>query len=243
MMRAPRRFASSTIWATSKRGIRSVTITISLTPASIASKTASFVNAGGTVTTEPSGTWPSSLAELLDGVEHGHAVHLAALAARRDAADDLRAVVEALARQVHGLAAGDALDDEGGVLVDQHQPWIFSTARFAASCIDTERSKYSIPYFSRILKPSSSQAPGIRKTATFSAGSWPELEARLDHAARDDVDAGVRDDRHHHGDLVDARLLEHELREVLRLRDATGCRRSRSSWPACRRSGGRRRRA
>ena len=50
-------------------------------------------------------------------------------------------------------------------------PWIFSTARRAASCIDTERSQYSTPYFSRILKPSSSQAPGMRKIAIFSAGS------------------------------------------------------------------------
>ena len=48
---------------------------------------------------------------------------------------------------------------------------IFSTARFAASCIETVRSQYSTPYFSRILKPSSSQAPGMRKTAIFSAGS------------------------------------------------------------------------
>ena len=38
--------------------MRSVTITISLMPASIASKTASLVKAGGTVTTEPSGTAP-----------------------------------------------------------------------------------------------------------------------------------------------------------------------------------------
>ena len=54
MMRAPRRAASSTIWATSRRGMRSVTTTTSLTLFSIASKTASLVNAGGTVTTEPS---------------------------------------------------------------------------------------------------------------------------------------------------------------------------------------------
>ena len=53
MMRAPRRVASSTISATSRRGMRSVTITISCTPFSIASNTASFVKAGGTVTTEP----------------------------------------------------------------------------------------------------------------------------------------------------------------------------------------------
>ena len=114
---------------------------------------------------------------LLDGVEHGHAVHVAAEAAGRHAAHDLRApaVVEALAGEVHGLAARDPLDDEGGVLVDEDAhaavPWIFSTARRAASCIDTERSQYSTPYFSRILKPSSSQAPGMRKIAIFSAGS------------------------------------------------------------------------
>jgi hypothetical protein len=60
MMRAPLRSASSTISATSRRGMRSVTITISLIPRRIDSKTASFVNAGGTVTTEPSGTYPSA---------------------------------------------------------------------------------------------------------------------------------------------------------------------------------------
>jgi hypothetical protein len=48
---------------------------------------------------------------------------------------------------------------------------IFSTARRAASCMDTERSAYSTPYFSRILKPSSSRRPGMRKIAIFSAGS------------------------------------------------------------------------
>ena len=115
MIRAPRRFASSTIWATSRRGIRSVTMTISLIPFSIASSTASLVNAGGTVTTEPSGGEPWSRDGLLDGVEDGHAVDLAALAARGHAADDLGAVVQALAGQVDRLAAGDALDDEGEV--------------------------------------------------------------------------------------------------------------------------------
>ena len=54
MMRAPRSSASSTISATSARGMRSVTMTTSRIPFSIASNTASLVNAGGTVTTEPS---------------------------------------------------------------------------------------------------------------------------------------------------------------------------------------------
>ena len=150
MMRAPRASAASTIWATSPRGMRSVTITIRPMPASIASSTASLVNAGGTVTTEPSGHAPAVVLDhLLDRVEDRHAVDVAALAAGRDAADDLRAVVEALAREVDRLAAGDALDDEGRVLVDQDAhagaPWIFATARPAASCIDTERSQYSTP--------------------------------------------------------------------------------------------------
>ena len=84
---------------------------------------------------------------LGDRVEHRHAVDLAAEAPGRDSADDLRAraVVEALAREVDGLAAGDALDDERrlGVDEDRHQlatPWIFSTARRAASFSDTLRS-------------------------------------------------------------------------------------------------------
>ena len=52
--RAPLRLASSTICATSCRGTRSVTMTSSLIPFSIASKAASRTNAGGTVSTEPS---------------------------------------------------------------------------------------------------------------------------------------------------------------------------------------------
>src|SRR5262249_28494506 len=83
--------------------------------------------------------------DLGDGVEHGHAVHLAAEPPWGDAADDPRAltVVEALPREVHRLAARDPLDDEGGVRVDQDAhaatPWIFSTARRAASLRDTLR--------------------------------------------------------------------------------------------------------
>ena len=140
MMRAPCSAANSTICATSPRGIRSVTITTSLTPLAIASITASFVKAGGTVTTEPSIGAAVVLDGLGDGVEHRHAVDLAAEPAGRDAADDLRpgAVVEALAREVDRLAAGDALDDEGGVGVDEDaHP---ATAIRAASFKDTLRS-------------------------------------------------------------------------------------------------------
>ena len=114
---------------------------------------------------------------LGDRVEHGHSVDVSPEPAGGDAADDLcaLAVVKALSRQVHGLATGDPLDDEGCVLVEQDAhaapPWILTTARRAASCSETLRSAYSTPYLSRILKPSSSQAPGIRKIAIFSDGS------------------------------------------------------------------------
>ena len=80
---------------------------------------------------------------LVDGVEDRHAVDVAALAPGRDAADDLRAlaVVQALARQVDRLAAGDALDDEGRGLVDEDaHAGAPSTARRAASCREVERS-------------------------------------------------------------------------------------------------------
>jgi hypothetical protein len=82
------------------------------------------------------------LDRLGDGVEHRHPVDLAAEPAGRDAADDLRAgaVVEALARQVHGLAAGDALDDERRVFVDEDAHGYASTASLAASCMEVERS-------------------------------------------------------------------------------------------------------
>ena len=66
-----------------------MTITISLKPFSIASNTASFVKAGGTVTAVDR---PAVVLDGLgDGVEHRHTVDLAALAPRRDAADDLGA--------------------------------------------------------------------------------------------------------------------------------------------------------
>ena len=142
MMRASSSLARSTICATSARGMRSVTITISLTPLSSASSTASLVNAGGTVTTEPSIGAAVGLDGLLDGVEDRDAVDVAAQAAGGDAADDLGAgaVVQALTREVDGLAAGDALDDERRVGVDEDAHLAPSTARRAASFSDTERS-------------------------------------------------------------------------------------------------------
>src|SRR6185312_3255013 len=51
------------------------------------------------------------------------------------------------------------------------------------------------------------------------AGVLAELQAGLDDAAGDDVDAGVGDDRHHHGDLLDPVLFEHLLGQAAGLGD------------------------
>ena len=58
---------------------------------------------------------------LGDRVEHRHPVDLSAEAPGRHPADDLRpgAIVQALSREVDGLPAGDALDDERRLSVDQ----------------------------------------------------------------------------------------------------------------------------
>ena len=242
MMRAPRRLASSTIWATSRRGMRSVTITISLMPFSIASKTASLVKAGGTVTTDPSIGAAVVGDGLRDGVEHRHPVDLAPQPTGGDAADDLRAgaVVQALAGQVDGLAAGDPLDDEGRVGVDQDAhaatPWIFSTARRAASLQRHAAvgvlDAVALEDLEALLLPGARDAEDRDLLRRIQA----ELQAGLDHAARDDVHARVRDDRHHHRDLVDAGLAAAPASPARRPLRPTGCRRSRSSWRACRRA-------
>ena len=57
--------------------------------------------------------------------------------------------------------------------------WIFATASPAASHIEVLRSRNSIPYLARIFAPSSSQAPGMRKTAIVSAGSLPSSRQAL----------------------------------------------------------------
>src|SRR5262249_59057095 len=57
--------------------------------------------------------------DVAHAVVHRHAVDVASGAAGSDAADDPRAVVEALPGEIHRLAAGDPLDDDGGVLVGE----------------------------------------------------------------------------------------------------------------------------
>ena len=77
-----------------------------------------------------------------------------------------------------------------------------------------------MPYFSRILNPSSSQEPGNPEDGDHVSGFDPRFDTSLDDAPGHDVDAGVGDDVHHDGDLVDARLAEDQLREFAGLLDA-----------------------
>ena len=75
-----------------------------------------------------------------------------------------------LGAQTHAALGVDVIARSERNLVSTRQPtmrragryFIFATARPAASYIDTVRSQYSTPYFFRILKPSSSHAPGMR---------------------------------------------------------------------------------
>jgi len=94
MMRVPRKRANSTICATSPRGIRSVTTTISFDARLYRLEHASRVKAGGTATTDPSTRVLAG--DLAHGVVHRNAVHIAPGTPGRDTAGDLGAVVEAL---------------------------------------------------------------------------------------------------------------------------------------------------
>src|SRR3954451_3754562 len=158
---------------------------------------------------------------LCDGVEDRHAVDLAAEAAGRDAADHLGAgaVVEALARQVDGLAAGDALDDEGRVFADEdaHGLGLHRELRGLVHRGGAVGVAHAIALedLEALLLPSTRDAEDRDLLRRVHA----ELEAGLDDAAGDDVDARVGHDRHHHRDLVHARLAEHELGQAAALLD------------------------
>ena len=57
---------------------------------------------------------------ILDGVEYGDAERRLSRLAGGDAGDNLRAVFEHLLRVEHRRCAGDALDDDFGVLINQN---------------------------------------------------------------------------------------------------------------------------
>ena len=119
-----------------------MTITISLMPFASASITASLVNAGGTVTTEPSigAPWCSTAWATVSNTGTPWTSRPSRPGVTPPTIFAPRAVVQALTGQVDGLAAGDPLDDERRVsstrmLIRRPSavPWILTTARRAAS--------------------------------------------------------------------------------------------------------------
>ena len=87
-------------------------------PASAASITASAANGGGTKITDAFA--PVSFTASCDGVEDRPALVRRAALAGRDAADDRGAVGRGLLGVKRAFAAGEALDDQPRVLVDQN---------------------------------------------------------------------------------------------------------------------------
>ena len=96
----------------------SVMQTTSGRPASAASMIASAATGGGTKITDALA--PVFAHRVGDGVEHRPALVRRPALAGRDAADDVGAVRRGLLRVERAFAAGEALDDEAGVLVDEY---------------------------------------------------------------------------------------------------------------------------
>src|SRR5690606_15619432 len=96
-----------------------------------------------------------------DGVEHGQAEVLGAALARGHAADDPGAVLDHLLGVEGALGAGEALDDDLGVLVDQnaHFGWI----------LECEKRPSSAP--SGHLLPASGEKGGWRQAACLTAST------------------------------------------------------------------------
>ena len=102
----------------SMTGMPSVMQTTSGMPASAASMMASAANGGGTKITVALA--PVAFTASRDGVEHGALEMLCAALAGRDAADDVGAVGDRLLRVEGAFLAGEALNDQACVFVDQY---------------------------------------------------------------------------------------------------------------------------
>ena len=131
--------------------MRSVTITTSFTPHSIASNTASLQNAGGTVTTLPS-IGPSWWATACSTVSKTGTPWISRPRRPGVTPPTIRAPAPySRHSRVRLTASRPVMPCTMNVVVSSirmligRAPWIFSTARRAASCIETDRSAYSTP--------------------------------------------------------------------------------------------------
>src|SRR5439155_629722 len=131
------------------------------------------VGGGGRRDEDHRGLRPRLRDRLPDSVEDRDALVHGAAAAGRDAGDDPGAVLEAAARVERPLPAGDPLDDDARLPIDQdaHRAPASATTFRAASSIPSARVK-SRPDSLRMRRPSSTLVPSRRattgtRTATF----------------------------------------------------------------------------
>src|SRR4029079_532948 len=108
------------------------------------------------------------LDRLRDGIEDRNLIleSLSALA-RRNACDDLGAVLHHLLGVKRPIAAGDALDEEAGVLVDEDAHAAFPPVASATAFLTASSMSViaDMPFFSRILTAISSFVPVSRITS------------------------------------------------------------------------------
>ena len=153
----------------------------------------------------------------LDRVAVGVAVqHRRAGLAGVHAADDLRAGLEHECGVLGALAAGDALDDDLGVLVEEDRHVAISPYAFASSAaLSAPSSMVSASVTSgwlasrRIARPSSTLLPSRRTTSGLEALA-PELGERADDALGDGVARGDSAEDVHE-DALDLRVAEDDV--------------------------------
>ena len=172
--------------ASSWAGMPSVMHTMNPMPAAAASRIAAGAAFGGTATNDA--VAPVAATASATDVEDRDAVDVLAALAGRDAADDLRAVVAVAQAVVLALPAGQALDDDLGVLVDEDRHDRFLSSRSRARRPHGRRRAWSVPTgslaagmpaSSRIWRPSSAFVPsrritiGARRSTRPSASTMP----------------------------------------------------------------------
>ena len=156
-------------------------------PAAAASRIAADAALGGTATNDA--VAPVAATASATDVEDRDALDVLAALAGRDAADDLGAVVPVAQAVVLALPAGEALDDDLGVLRRRRSPCQFLRSRSAMrdGCAGglehgrlADRSlSAGMPASSRIWRPSSALVPsrritiGARRSTRPSASTMP----------------------------------------------------------------------
>ena len=182
-------------------GTPSVMHTTSSMPASAASRMASAANGGRHV--DHAGGGAGVAHGFLHGVEHRLAEMRLAAAARRDAADELRAVREALLGVIGALLAREALADDARIAIDQNA---HVCGPFAARRHDIARGVGKIGGSGDGEPAVRQHVARLRRVGAFQAHDHRHLHAHVlhggddafgDDVAADDAAEDVHEDRAH----------------------------------------------